>query len=69
MAAVQKIDTIFAAERAIIGRSADERLAARRTDVAPLVEELLAWMTEIRMEYSATIWMRTARPQDESRWP
>jgi transposase len=39
--AVQKFDAIFALERAIIGKSPDERLAARRRDVAPLVDELV----------------------------
>jgi transposase len=52
MAAVLKIDAIFAAERAINGRSADARLAARRTDVAPLVDELLAWMRGERAKLS-----------------
>jgi transposase len=52
MAAVQKIDAIFAAERAINGRSADERLAARRRDVAPLVDELIAWMRAERARLS-----------------
>jgi transposase len=52
MAAVLKIDAIFAAERAINGRSADERLTARRTDVAPLVDELLAWMRSERARLS-----------------
>jgi len=48
MAAVQKIDAIFAAERAINGRSADARLAARRSDAAPLVAELIAWLRKER---------------------
>ena len=52
MAAVLKIDAIFAAVRAINGRSADERLAARRTDVAPLVDALLAWMKGERAKLS-----------------
>jgi transposase len=38
MAAVQKMDAIFAAERSIKGWSAEERLAARRSEVAPLVD-------------------------------
>jgi transposase len=50
--AVQKIDAIFAAERPINGRPPDERLAARRTDVAPLVRELLDWMTRERAKLS-----------------
>jgi transposase len=52
MAAVLKIDAIFAAERAINGMSADARLAARRTDVAPLVDELFAWMRGERARLS-----------------
>lgn len=52
MAAVLKIDAIFAAERAINGRSADERLAARRTEIAPLVDELFAWMSSERAKLS-----------------
>src|ERR1700675_3128703 len=42
--AVQKFDAIFALERAIIGKSPDERLAARCRDVAPLVDELIEWI-------------------------
>jgi transposase len=52
MAAVLKIDAIFAAERAINGMSADARLAARRTDVAPLVDGLFAWMRSERARLS-----------------
>ncbi len=52
MAAVQKIDAIFAAERAINGRLAHERLAARRTEVAPLVDELIVWMRSERARLS-----------------
>jgi transposase len=52
MAAVLKIDAIFAAERAINGMPADARLAARRADVAPLVDELLAWMRGERARLS-----------------
>lgn len=52
MAAVLKIDAIFAAERATNGRSADERLAARRTEIAPLVDELFASMSSERAKLS-----------------
>ena len=52
MAAVQKMDAIFAAERAISGRPAHERLALRRSDVTPLVDELLAWMRGERAKLS-----------------
>jgi transposase len=52
MIAVQKIDMIFAAERAINGQSTHERLAARRSDVVPLVDELLTWMRSERGKLS-----------------
>jgi hypothetical protein len=42
--AVRRIDTIFAAERAINGQSTAERLAVRRARIAPLVTDLEAWM-------------------------
>ena len=41
--AVKRIDAIFDIEREINGRSIDERLAVRRTLVAPLVSELETW--------------------------
>src|SRR5262252_9296405 len=46
--AVKRIDAIFDIEREINGRSIDERLAVRRTLVAPLVSELETWL---RAEY------------------
>ena len=52
MATVLKIDAIFAAERAIKGMSAEARLSVRRTDVAPLVDELFAWMRGERARLS-----------------
>ena len=42
--AVRRIDAIFAREREINGRPAEERLAHRRAHIAPLVTELEAWM-------------------------
>src|SRR6202051_64548 len=39
--AVRKIDAIFMAERSINGLPPDERLAARRQDIAPLVRGLI----------------------------
>jgi transposase len=50
--AVRKIDAIFMAERAINGLTPDERLAARRADIAPLVDELIAWMRDERGKLS-----------------
>jgi hypothetical protein len=46
--AVKRIDAIFDIEREINGRSIDQRLAVRRTLVAPLVSELETWL---RAEY------------------
>jgi transposase len=50
--AVRKIDAIFMAERSIEGLSPDERLAVRREDIAPLVRELIDWMTRERAKLS-----------------
>ena len=50
--AVRKIDAIFIAERAIDGLAPDQRLAARRDDIAPLVNELIEWMTRERGKLS-----------------
>jgi hypothetical protein len=46
--AVQKIDAIFMLERSINGSSPQERLAARRSDVAPLVNDLIDRMRRQR---------------------
>jgi transposase len=51
-AAVQKFDAVFAAERSINGLLPAERLATRRKDVAPLVDDLIAWMTRERAKLS-----------------
>jgi hypothetical protein len=50
--AVQKFDAIFALERSINGMSAAERVAARRKDVAPLVNDLIEWMKRERAKLS-----------------
>ena len=42
--AVRRIDEIFAIEREINGLSAGERLAVRKTRIAPLASELERWM-------------------------
>jgi transposase len=52
-AAVQKFDAIFALERGINGKSSDERMTARRKDIAPLVNELMAWMKQERAKLSS----------------
>src|SRR6266571_3026531 len=51
-AAVQKFDAIFALERGINGLSPDQRLAAGRRDIAPLVKDLMAWMKQERAKLS-----------------
>jgi len=50
--AVRRIDLVFAAERAINGLPAEQRLAVRRQDIAPLVTELESWMREARAKLS-----------------
>jgi transposase len=50
--AVERIDAIFAIEREINGRSAEERLAVRRAQVAPLVNDLKSWMMAERAKLS-----------------
>src|ERR1700751_4576385 len=44
--AVRKMDAIFMLERSINGLSPEERLAARRRDIAPLVDDLIDWMKQ-----------------------
>jgi transposase len=46
--AVLRIDAVFAIERDINGRSAEERLAVRQERSRPLVADLEAWMREQR---------------------
>ena len=50
--AVRRIDALFEIERAINGRSAEERKAVRQKLSAPLVAELEAWMREQRAKLS-----------------
>jgi transposase len=50
--AVRRIDAIFAIEREINGLPADERLAARKIRIAPLVVGLESWMRAERARLS-----------------
>jgi len=50
--AVRKFDAIFALERSINGLSPAERVAVRRRDIAPLVNELIEWMKRERAKLS-----------------
>jgi len=50
--AVQKFDAIFMLERSINGSSPEARVAARRKDIAPLVNDLIDWMKRERGKLS-----------------
>jgi transposase len=50
--AVRRIDAIFVAERSINGQPPDDRLAMRRRDIAPLVNDLFDWMRRERAKLS-----------------
>jgi transposase len=50
--AVRRIDALFEIERAINGRSAEQRQAVRQELSAPLVADLEAWMREARPKLS-----------------
>jgi transposase len=67
--AVRRIDEIFAIEREINGLSAGERLAARKTRLAPLVHGLEEWMRTERARLSRHA--ETAKAMDYmlKRWP
>src|SRR5512144_1701817 len=50
--AVRKFDAIFMLERSINGSSPEARVAARRKDIAPLVDDLIDWMKRERGKLS-----------------
>ena len=50
--AVRKMDVIFMLERSINGLTPEQRLAARRRDIAPLVDSLIDWMKQERPKLS-----------------
>ena len=50
--AVRKMDAIFVLERSISGLSPEARSAARRRDIAPLVNDLIEWMKRERLKLS-----------------
>jgi hypothetical protein len=49
---VQRFDAIFALERSINGCSSEARVATRRKDIAPLVNDLIEWMKRERAKLS-----------------
>jgi transposase len=77
--AVRRIDAIFEMERAINGRSAEERLAARNDLVRPLVDALAQWLRQEReklarsnpvteaIDYMLKDWAAFARFVDDGR--
>ena len=77
--AVRRIDALFEIERAINGRSAEERQAVRQELSAPLVAELEVWMREQRaklargndvakaMDYMLKRWAAFTRFLDDGR--
>ena len=50
--AVQRMDAIFALERSITGHPPEARVAARRREIAPLVNDFVDWMTRQRGKLS-----------------
>ena len=67
--AVQRIDALFDIEREINGRSAAERLAARREHSAPLMDELHTWLTEQLARLSRNHNLAKAINYMLRRWP
>ncbi len=77
--AVRRIDALFEIERAITGKSPEERLALRQEHSAPRVSDLHAWMREHRaglsrnsevakaMDYMLKRWAAFARFLDDGR--
>jgi transposase len=55
--AVRKFDAIFALERSINGLSPAERLAVRRKDIAPLVDDLIEWMRRELNDVDPQAWL------------
>ena len=66
--AVQRIDAIFDAERMINGLPAEQRLATRQAQIAPLVTELLTWMLGQRARMSRHAEVRKAMDYMLTRW-
>ena len=77
--AVKRVDAVFELERAITGLSASDRLQVRKADIAPIVDDLHAWMTTERarlsrhapvakaMDYMLTRWQRFTPFLDDGR--
>jgi transposase len=66
--AVRRMDVVFAVEREINGRAADERKAARQELSMPLVADLGAWMREERARLSGSNDVAKAMDYMLKRW-
>jgi transposase len=66
---VRRIDEIFAIEREINGHAAEARLARRRTDIRPLVDDLEQWMRAERARLSRHAGVAKAMDYMLKRWP
>ena len=67
--AVRRIDRLFEIERAINGKSADERRAVRQELSRPLVEDLEAWMRQERPKLPRGSDVAKAMDYMLKRWP
>ncbi len=66
--AVRRIDALFDIERAINGKSPEERIAARQEHSAPLVADLEAWMRTHRAKLSSNNKVAEAMDYMLKRW-
>ena len=66
---VRRIDALFEIERAINGKSAEERRRVRQEQSAPLVAELETWMREERAKLSRGNDVAKAMDYMLKRWP
>ena len=66
--AVRRIDALFAIERTINGRPAEERRRVRQAESRPLVVELEAWFHEQRARLSAKADLAKAIAYSLNRW-
>ncbi len=67
--AVRRIDALFAIERTINGKSAEERRRIRQEKSAPLVADLESWMREERAKLSRGADIAKAMDYMLKRWP
>jgi len=68
LAAVTRIDALFAIERAVNGLGAEQRKAARKAHSAPLVADLQAWMRVERAKLSRHSDLAKAMDYMLNRW-